>query len=162
MVHDVVDDGGLQVQGLFEERRPVRPGRPVVGRGRDARRRVVARFKAPEGVLLQVPDRYRGERHAEELGRKRPDVALGNPRGTEVRVDFAGEHVLGLHGPEGLGVPLELGPGRFGDLQLLPDVPREVVVGRLPASGRRFSVNQVSQLLHDAGLVGPVERGDEA
>ena len=36
---------------------------------------------------------------------------LGYPRGTEVGVDVAGQHVLGLHGAQGLGVA---GVGRAG------------------------------------------------
>ena len=51
---------------------------------------------APDGVFLQVADRDGRRIDAEQLGGERLDVAFGYPRGTEIGVDVAGQHVFGL------------------------------------------------------------------
>ena len=50
----------------------------------------------------------------EQIGGECLDVALRYPRCAEIGVDVAGQHVLGLHGPQGLDIA---GIGRAGTLR---------------------------------------------
>ena len=98
VVDGVVDDGRLQVQRLLKE--------PDAVGSRGAESAVAATdcsacavgLDAPDGVLLQVADANRRGGNAEKVGGEVADVVFGDPRGTEIGVDVAGQHVLGLHG----------------------------------------------------------------
>ena len=78
-----------------------------------------------------IVDGGRGD--AEQLGGERLDVGCRYPRGTEVGVDVAGQHVLGLHVPQGLGVA---GVGRAGGLGGWPAWPARCPTGRRRRSAR--------------------------
>ena len=60
---------------------------------------------------------------------------LGYPRRAQVGVDVAGQHVLGLHSAQGLGVAGIGGAGALGGGQLGAHVAGEVDVGGLPGLG---------------------------
>ena len=98
--------------------------------------------------------------HVEQFGGEGPDVGFGDPGGPEIGVDVAGEHVLGLHLAESLGVAGIVRPGRFGGGELGPDVAGEVVVGGLPGLRLGVVVDQVAQLGDDPVFRLAVERGD--
>ena len=86
---------------------------------------------------------------------------LGYPRCPEIGVDVAGQHVLGLHVPQGLGVAGVGRAGGFGGGELGPHVAGEIGVGGLPGFRFRVVEDQVAQLGDDLLLGLAVERGDE-
>ena len=109
----------------------------------------VAGIDAPHRVFLQVADLDGRRGDAEQIGGERLDVGRRYPRCPEVGVDVAGQHVLGLHRSQGLGVA---GVGRAGGLgggELRPHVAGEVGVGGLPVLRFRVVVDQVAQLGDD-------------
>ena len=85
----------------------------------------------------------------EQIGGECLDVALRYPRCAEIGVDVAGQHVLGLHCSQGLGIA---GIGRAGTLgggELGPDVAGEIGVGGLPGFRFRVVEDQVAQFGDD-------------
>ena len=76
-------------------------------------------------------------------------------------VDVAGQHVLGLHGPQGLGVAGVSRAGTLGGGELGPDIAGEIGVGRLPGLRFRVAEDQVAQFGDDLLFGLAVEGGDE-
>ena len=97
----------------------------------------VVGLDAPDRVFLQVADLDRRRRDAEQLGGERLDVARRYPRCPEIGVDVAGQHVLRLHCPQGLGVAGVVRAGGLGGGELRPDIAREIGVGGLPGPRSR-------------------------
>ena len=160
VVDGVVDDGGLEVQRQLEEPDAVGSDCAELGGGGDRPLGGAVGVDAPDRVLLQVADANCRGGHVEKGGGEVADVAFRYPRGAEIGVDVAGEHVLGLHGGQRLGVS---GVGRAGLLgfgQLRPDVAREIRVGGLPGFRFRVVVDEVAELRDDPLLGLAVERGD--
>ena len=85
----------------------------------------------------------------EQLGGECLDVALRYPRCAEIGVDVAGQHVLGLHGPQGLDIAGIVRAGMLGGGELGPDVAGEIGVGGLPGFRFRVGKDQVAQLGDD-------------
>ena len=103
--------GDLHVEGQVEQPGAVGACRAEFGRGGDRRFGGVVGVEAPDGIFLQVGDRDGGWLDVEQLGGECLDVALRYPRCAEIGVDVAGQHVLGLHGPQGVGIA-GIRPGR--------------------------------------------------
>ena len=85
----------------------------------------------------------------EQVGGEGLDVGFRYPRGAEIGVDVAGQHVLGLHGPQGLGIAGIVRAGMLGGGELGPDVAGEIGVGGLPGLRFRVVEDQVAQLGDD-------------
>ena len=85
----------------------------------------------------------------EQLGGKRLDVAFRYPRRAEIGVDVAGQHVLGLHFPQGLDIAGKGRAGALGGGELGPHVAGEIGVGGLPGLGFRVGEDQVAQFGDD-------------
>ena len=85
----------------------------------------------------------------EQVGGECLDVALRYPRCTEIGVDVAGQHVLGLHGSQGLDIAGIVRAGMLGGGELGPDVAGEIGVGGLPGFRFRVREDQVAQLGDD-------------
>ena len=73
----------------------------------------------------------------------------GYPRRAQIGVDVAGQHVLGLHGPQGVGVAGIIRAGGFGGGELVADVAGEIGVGGLPGLRLRVVENEIAQLGDD-------------
>jgi hypothetical protein len=101
----VVDDRSLHVQGELQQPGPVGPGGAVLRPGGDGLLGGIPDVHRPHRVLLQVRNIDRIRCDAEQGGGGEvADIGLGDPGGAEVGVDVAGQHVLRLHRPQGLGV----------------------------------------------------------
>ena len=160
VVDRVVDHRRFHVEGQVEQPGAVGAGGAELGRGGDRPLGGVVGVKAPDGILLQVADRHGGWIDAEQLGGECLDVRYRYPRGAEPGVDVARQHVLGLHGPQGLGVAGVSRAGSLGGGEFGPDVAGEIGVGRLPGLRFRVAEDQVAQFGDDLLLGLAVEGGD--
>ena len=59
----------------------------------------------------------------EQVGGECLDVAFRYPRRPEIGVDVAGQHVFGLHRPQGVGVAGVVGPARSAAASLARTLP---------------------------------------
>ena len=85
----------------------------------------------------------------EQIGGECLDVAFRYPRCAEIGVDVAGQHVLGLHAPQGLDIAGISRPGALGGGELGPHIAGEIGVGGLPVLGFRVGEDQVAQFGDD-------------
>ena len=145
----VVDHRRFHVQGQVEQPGAVGACGAVLGGGGDRLLGGVVGVEAPDGILFQVGDRDGGRIDVEQIGGECLDVACRYPRCTELGVDVAGQHVLGLHGPQGFGIAGVSRAGTLGGGELGPDVAGEIGVGRLPGFGFRVVEDQVAQFGDD-------------
>ena len=97
----------------------------------------------------------------EQVGGECLDVALRYPRCAEIGVDVAGQHVLGLHRPQGVDIAGILRAGGFGGGELGAHIAGEIGVGGLPGSGLRVGEDQVAQLGDNLCFRLAVEGADE-
>src|SRR5207244_3754436 len=97
----------------------------------------------------------------EEIGSKRLDVVLGNPRCPEIGINVAGEHVLGLYAAEGFGVAAVAWAGIEDRGEFGADVSGKIHVGCLPVPGLGVMEDEIAQLGADLLLELSVEGGDE-
>ena len=95
---------------------------------------------------------------AEQVGGERRMSSVWNPRCSEIGVDVAGQHVLGLHRPQRLGVAGVRRSGLLRGGELGPDVAGEILVGGLPPVRVRVAVDQVAQFRDDCVFGLAVER----
>ena len=153
--------GRLHVEGQVQQPGAVGACRAELGRGGDRRLGGVVGVEAPDGIFFQVGDRDRRRLDVEQVGGECLDVALRYPRCAEIGVDVAGQHVLGLHGSQGVDIAGILRAGAFGGGELGPDVAGEIGVGGLPGSGFRVGEDQVAQLGDDLCFRLAVEGADE-
>ena len=157
---DVIDGRAFQVEGLLQQPDAIGAVRAVVGGGGHRPHRLQARLDAPERIGRQVGDGHRVRRHAEEVGGEGLDVRLRDPGGAQVGVDVAGQHILGLHQAQGLGVAGIGDASALGGRELGAHVAGEIDIGGLPGLGVGVLVDEVAQLGDDLAHRGLIERGD--
>ena len=132
VVDGVIDDGSLEVQRLLEEPDTIGSDGSELGGGGDRALGGAVGVDAPDRILLQVADANCRGGNVEKGRGEVADVVFRYPRGAEIGVDVAGEHVLWLHGGKRLGVSGVSRAGLLGFGQFRPDVAREISVGGLP------------------------------
>ena len=150
--HRVVNRRRLHVQRQFEEPGAVGTRRPEFRRGSHGGGRGVAGVEAPDGVFLQVADGH-GWKDRHGIARRRtPGCRFRVSTGLRDwrRCRPAARPRAGLNAKPRHCVHSQ-SPACFSGCELLPDVSREIDIGRLPGFRLRVVENQVAEFLDDRG-----------
>ena len=144
--------GDLHVQGQVEQPGAVGARRAKFGGGGDGRFGGVVGVDAPDGIFFQVGDGDGGWIDIKKVGGECLDVALRYPRCAEIGINVAGQHVLGLHFPQGADIADVLRAGGLGGGEFLPHIAGQIGVGGLPCLRLRVRKDQVAKFGDDLPL----------